>query len=417
MFEKIQSINFNEWGKSAGFHVSLLFFFLVMLKPVTELKAQQTYTSLEELIAERKETMPGRDSEAYIQPGQDVLDRFESAFLYLIEGDHNAAIAEVEAFNYELAWLEADGLDEPIPVLLEKLPVSRGWGTYIYNPGYTNNSSIQIPHPLFDIDTPEMGVKLFNEINPRWYIMAGTHRYANEGGEADMSHNENSVFQIAHTISNVEWTPQLHGFNDQNPIYDGYPEIIISNGTQSPHDIQFDLQDSFRARDFTAGVYKEETHDELRLLAATQNVQGQWSQNSTNQFIHLEFSNPIRTQSQLTNLAVDAMQEVFNLAVSVVEEGSETPEGFRVLQNYPNPFNSSTLLQAEIPEAGTAVFTVYDMLGRKLFSESVSVQAPGTYRVRWDAGEYSSGVYIYRVNWTNLQGNTNSATRQMTMIK
>jgi len=390
---------------------------IAVLSAPEQLTAQQTFTSLEELVVERKQLMPGRDSEAFVQPGQDVLDRFESAFFYIMEGDYQSALSKVAVFNYEFAWLEMDEFSEPMMVLKEGTPISRGWGTYIYNPGYTNNSAVQIPHPLFDMNTPEMGVKLFKELNPRWYMLAGTHRYANSGGEADMSHNENSVFQIAHKVSDVEWTPQLHGFNDQNPVYENYPEIIISNGTLDPHEVQFDLQDSFIAKNFSAGVFKEETEDDLRLLAATRNVQGQWSREQPNQFIHLEFSNPIRTQSSLTNLAVAAMEEAFSMAVSTEPENRELPEKFRVLQNYPNPFNSSTLLQAEVPGAGIVEFEVFDLLGRKLFTESVQAAGAGTYRVQWNAGDFASGVYIYRVQFTSAYGTRHQGTQRMTMVK
>lgn len=398
--------------------VTLILVVLFMLNPTQTLLAQETLTSLEEFVADRKESMPGRDTEAFIQPGSDDLDRFENAFEYLKAGDYQSALDEVDRYRYEFAWMELDGFPEPMLVLYERLPISRGWGAYIYNPGYAHDSAVQIPHPLFDIDTPEMGVQLFKDLQSRWYMLAGTHRYANQSADSDMSHNENSVFQVAHKISDAEWVPQLHGFNDQNPIYDDYPQVIISNGTTSPHNVQFNLQDQFRQRDFTAGVYKEETKEDLRLLAATQNVQGQYSRSRDDKFIHLEFTNPIRTQSPLTQQAVAGMVSGFEITTSITDDYEpETPEGFRVKQNYPNPFNSSTRLRAEVPGSGSIQFEVYNILGQRVHSETLQATGAGEYGITWSADNVATGMYTQRVTWTAADGQTERATRLMTHIK
>lgn len=391
---------------------------VIMLSSVKPLFAQDVYTSLEEFVQERKESMPLRDSEAYIQPGSDDLDRFESAFIHLKTGDHQSALDEVSRYRYQFAWMELDGFDESILVLYEELPISRGWGTYIYNPGFAHNSAVQIPHPLFDIDTPEMGVQLFKDLQSRWYMLAGTHRYANRSSDSDMSHNENSVFQVAHQVSGAEWVPQLHGFNDQNSLYDEYPQIIISNGTTEPHTVQFNLQDHFRQRDFTAGVYKEETKEELRFLAATKNVQGQYSRNQDDKFIHLEFSNPIRTQSALTQQAVSGMVSGFEISTSIADGYErEAPSGFRVLQNYPNPFNSSTRLHAEVPGSGSIQFEIFNVLGQRVFNQSVQAPSAGAYGISWVASSVATGLYTQRVTWASTNGQVESAIRHMTHIK
>ncbi len=80
---------------------------------------------------------------------------------------------------------------------------------------------------------------------------------------------------------------------------------------------------------------------------------------------------------------------------------SEIPSQFSLSQNYPNPFNPSTKIKFQIPASGTVAQTylyVYDMLGREV-SELVNQKLqPGTYEVEWDASDYPSGVYFYKLS-------------------
>jgi hypothetical protein len=87
-------------------------------------------------------------------------------------------------------------------------------------------------------------------------------------------------------------------------------------------------------------------------------------------------------------------------------------------QNYPNPFNPITTIKFAVPlnkggERGLSVhLAVYDILGREitvLVNESLK---PGTYEVTWEASNYASGVYFYK-----LLTNEFSETKRMVLIK
>ncbi|HMT11983.1 MAG TPA: T9SS type A sorting domain-containing protein, partial [Ignavibacteria bacterium] len=80
---------------------------------------------------------------------------------------------------------------------------------------------------------------------------------------------------------------------------------------------------------------------------------------------------------------------------------------FSLSQNYPNPFNPVTTIKFQIPlsrgvdaEGGRGVLTrlsVYDALGREaavLVNQQIQ---PGKYQVEWDASNFPSGVYYYRL--------------------
>jgi len=70
---------------------------------------------------------------------------------------------------------------------------------------------------------------------------------------------------------------------------------------------------------------------------------------------------------------------------------------FRLEQNYPNPFNPVTNIKYSLPKASHVKINVYDING-KLVEELINVkQEEGYHIVQWNAGQYSSGVYLYRI--------------------
>jgi len=73
------------------------------------------------------------------------------------------------------------------------------------------------------------------------------------------------------------------------------------------------------------------------------------------------------------------------------------PREFALGQNYPNPFNPTTTISYVIGQPSLTTLKVYDILGRVVATLVNEVKAPGSYRVSWDAADYPSGVYTYRV--------------------
>jgi photosystem II stability/assembly factor-like uncharacterized protein len=93
-----------------------------------------------------------------------------------------------------------------------------------------------------------------------------------------------------------------------------------------------------------------------------------------------------------TNGGISGLQPVNN----------EVPEKFVLFQNYPNPFNPSTKIKFSIPKVGDAYMrpvqiTIYDALGREVATLVNEKLKPGTYEVTWDASNFSSGLYNYKL--------------------
>jgi photosystem II stability/assembly factor-like uncharacterized protein len=96
---------------------------------------------------------------------------------------------------------------------------------------------------------------------------------------------------------------------------------------------------------------------------------------------------------------------------------SEVPDKFLLYQNYPNPFNPMTNIKFTIPsnvksQTSNIKLVVFDILGKEiatLVNEKLEV---GTYEVSWDASQYPSGVYFYKLNTENF-----SETKKMILLK
>lgn len=88
------------------------------------------------------------------------------------------------------------------------------------------------------------------------------------------------------------------------------------------------------------------------------------------------------------------------------------PKIFVLSQNYPNPFNPETMINYELPFPVHVKLVIYNYLGKEVTTLVNEKQQQGRYQVNWNASEYSSGVYFYR-----LQTESFSETKKMVLIK
>ena len=90
---------------------------------------------------------------------------------------------------------------------------------------------------------------------------------------------------------------------------------------------------------------------------------------------------------------------------------------FTLYQNYPNPFNPSTKIRFAIPPAGNGrdhfvKVIIYDIIGREVTTLVNEQLQPGSYEADWDASQFSSGVYYYK-----LISGEYSETKKMVLLK
>ncbi len=98
--------------------------------------------------------------------------------------------------------------------------------------------------------------------------------------------------------------------------------------------------------------------------------------------------------------------------VSVAQISGSFPSKFSLGQNYPNPFNPETNIKFQISKFADVNLTVFDILGRETAALVNKQLSPGTYELQWDASNYPSGIYYYR-----LQAGDFSETKKMILLK
>jgi hypothetical protein len=105
--------------------------------------------------------------------------------------------------------------------------------------------------------------------------------------------------------------------------------------------------------------------------------------------------------------------------VNINPVSSEIPNRFELYQNYPNPFNPVTVIKFDIPAVNNINFehnivqlVIYDVLGKQIKQLVNQSLLPGRYEFIWDASEYASGIYFYKLNTAQYQ-----KSKSMLLIK
>jgi hypothetical protein len=98
--------------------------------------------------------------------------------------------------------------------------------------------------------------------------------------------------------------------------------------------------------------------------------------------------------------------------ITSVSLGSSLPNQMELQQNYPNPFNASTKISFSIQLRCHVSLKIYDLLGREVAMLVDQRKEPGSYSVEWNAKNFSSGVYLYR-----LQAGDFMKTKTLIMLK
>ncbi len=91
---------------------------------------------------------------------------------------------------------------------------------------------------------------------------------------------------------------------------------------------------------------------------------------------------------------------------------NQIPSEFNLDQNYPNPFNPTTNIRFTLPSEGEVSLKVYNTLGVEVESLVKGFKTAGTYEIKFNAENLTSGIYFYE-----LRMNNSSLTRKMMLVK
>jgi beta-glucanase (GH16 family) len=122
--------------------------------------------------------------------------------------------------------------------------------------------------------------------------------------------------------------------------------------------------------------------------------------------------NPDGTTQFPDTMYVDYLR-VYQISNTLVSDGSEhIPDHFALEQNHPNPFNPSTNISFSLPRQSFVSLKVFDLMGREeatIVSEEMSA---GSYTKQWNAENYPSGVYFYR-----LEAGAFTETKKLVLLR
>jgi hypothetical protein len=382
---------------------------MLVLVSVTTGQTARSGDILEEIESIRN-AMPGMGSNGFDIPSTAQLNDFSAIISNLKNLNLSPVSGQLSPYGYEFIRFFDVASAETLLMFKESIPVGRGWGTIIFNPSGAADITIEVPHPVWDTKSWRLGIISFLRTHSRWFVMAGTHRYANVDSSSDMAHVTQSVFHRAHQVIATPVSIQIHGFGKSDPVYNGYPDVVISSGQLYPSSIYFTLQSNYEDQGFSAGVYSFSTQSTLWRLGATTNKQGQWSNANGKTFIHIEHDTPIRTDSAKTAKVAGLLAATFG--VSAMENGdndvSLPDRDCSLLPNYPNPFNPVTTIPFTLRQRTTVTVKVFDLLGREVAVLLNESRPAGAHAVSWSAEGLRAGVY-----YCSIVTRTGSITRSM----
>jgi Secretion system C-terminal sorting domain/Beta-propeller repeat len=135
--------------------------------------------------------------------------------------------------------------------------------------------------------------------------------------------------------------------------------------------------------------------------------------NHVNAFINGGVLSPQQGEP-LINIAEDVI-ELLEQMDAMPERKSVSPglpKEFALHNNFPNPFNPVTSISFDIPEQINVKISVYDVLGKEIKVLLDSRMEPGVHKVTFDASNYPSGIYFYRIETGKF-----NLTKKMMLVK
>lgn len=104
--------------------------------------------------------------------------------------------------------------------------------------------------------------------------------------------------------------------------------------------------------------------------------------------------------NQNSNGSLSAVQ-VMQVSGSVTDvkesQSGNLPSDFDLKQNYPNPFNPETSIEFTLLKQAKVTLEVYNILAQKVATLTNEVMDAGTHIVKFNAANFSSGVYFYKM--------------------
>ena len=76
---------------------------------------------------------------------------------------------------------------------------------------------------------------------------------------------------------------------------------------------------------------------------------------------------------------------------------NSAPVEIKLNNVYPNPFNPITTISFSLSQPSFVTLNIYNALGEKIATLTEKDFSAGAHSFEWDASEFSSGIYFYRI--------------------
>ncbi len=103
---------------------------------------------------------------------------------------------------------------------------------------------------------------------------------------------------------------------------------------------------------------------------------------------------------------------MYDIPTSVDDGNGISKPDYHLSQNYPNPFNPATTISFTLPAVSDVKLKVYNVMGQQVAELVNDRLAAGTHTVRWNASDYSSGVYFYELTAGDIK-----ISKKMLLVK
>ncbi|MEP0005154.1 MAG: T9SS type A sorting domain-containing protein [Balneola sp.] len=193
-------------------------------------------------------------------------------------------------------------------------------------------------------------------------------------------------------------------------IFDGISSITFDNGTNGSYNVQYpDVLTPTNGSDASL-IYSSVSSQQV---AAIQ-FKGMFEDgNIPGKVVYLGFPfETIYPDSVRKEVMDRIMSFMGSEATSISDESIVTVDEFSLKQNYPNPFNPTTNINYTLANSSHVTLSIYNSTGQKVTTLINSLKSKGSHSVTWNATQFASGMYFYRLNTPD-----GSTTRKMILIK
>lgn len=210
---------------------------------------------------------------------------------------------------------------------------------------------------------------------------------------------------------------------DAGTIFEGLPPLYFDDGSQGTYDVP--------SPDVITGW--KGSKEGLRFSGVTNLFKGACTYYAgpfgesaeTGKIVNL--SVPLETiypDSARFNL-YDRIFDFFDASTGIPDsENQAVPRRIILDQNFPNPFNSVTTIRYSVGMDGGATMqnfaslydvhlNIYNIAGQRIATPVSGIREPGTYETKWNASEFPSGIYFYRLTY----GSRSSEIKKLILLR